>query len=95
MENAVAVEDSFPFSKDTTEVIIGGLQAIIKRRNRPDFVITGLFENKSAEQCIAEDKSLKNLQKEIAQVAVENTERVENHSRLKQGNDIVNVRGKR
>ena len=73
-EESVIVLDSFPNVGDETKIIFGDFQVIIKRRNHSDFIINGLFENKSADQCIAEDESLQNLQNETAKVAVQNVD---------------------
>ena len=68
------VEQSLALAKNATKIIVQGAQVIIKRRNHPDFVVIGLFEVKSAERCMEEDESLRNLPNETAKTAVENVD---------------------
>ena len=72
--NVIAVQDSFAMFKETVDIVISETEVVISVKNRPNFLVTGLFPVKSAEQCLEEDPGPRNLPNETAKTAVENVD---------------------
>ena len=77
--NVIAAQDSFAMFKEARDIVLNEAEVVIILRNRPNFVVTGLFPVKSAEQCLEEDPSLRNLPNQTAKTAVENVDESNSH----------------